>query len=171
MKFLMPTLTIFLFCLTAKTETTFNASKSHYKLANIKRDFIILDKWFFISEDTQDLVTASEKKTDLRVVKPGQNFGVSVKFVPDVKSTIIKAKIILKVPKLAENFQCPKCDSGSVKISKDHKTVTVYQLVYDKGGVFSFYWGIGKEDPTGSYEMSVYFSGTEIAKYKFEASK
>lgn len=133
----------------------------------IASDLSLLDHWFFIgfkkSLGKSSFVKSNAKS---RQVKLGQVFGFRAKF--KTSRGKIKIKVELHVPNSPEKFSS---NAGVVTLGADGKTVIVD---YEEDGseeTFAHYWELGKEDPTGFYELKFSVEGVPVGDYPFNVRK
>ncbi len=128
---------------------------------HLSPDTYVYEHWFFVASKAEFDKMAYIRSSS-SVVKMGQRFGFHALFRS--KKDKLRLKVELHVPSSPENFPS---HSGKVTISADQKTVTVEDEIDGFKGSTAFYWGVGKGDPKGKYELRFSLEGVPIETYKF----
>lgn len=129
------------------------------KSKNVTKDLLVTDHWFFITS-WNNLADESYNRSDSTVVQVGQKFGFRALYFS--KKPKLKLKVELRVPYAPKNFPS---HSGKVTISGN--TVIVEDEIDGSKGDIAYYWGIGPDDPLGSYELKFSLEGVPVQTYSF----
>jgi len=139
-----------------------DAPKPTKNSIQLTKDLFVYDNWFFVTSKN-DFDQMINFRSEAQTVRIGQRFGFKALFRSIQKKT--KLRVELRVPERAENFPVR---AGTVKVSDDHKMVTVDQEIDPSRGSIAYYWGLGEGDPLGTYQLSYSLDGVPVKTYSFD---
>jgi hypothetical protein len=124
-------------------------------------DVRLVDHWFFVGSKQKD-GQFTNYRGRASVVKNGQIFGCKILY--STRKSSVHLRGILKGPAALKQFNA---EGFQMKFSSDGTQITADREVDSKSPMTGIFWGIGPNDPRGSYELECLLEGRTVEKQAF----